>query len=186
MKHSFFIILLAIATVVFASSCAKTPNEPQKDARQQVQRSDVAESTVNDEKNGSKSAVPTAPDQAAVDKRAPQSAGEIGLPASDNQSVAEQPQGAKVNEITVVARKWEFNPSVITVELNRPVRMAIMSIDVLHGFSLPAFGINQDLQPGKTEVIEFTPDKIGSFPFACSIFCGEGHGNMTGTFVVTP
>jgi cytochrome c oxidase subunit 2 len=29
------------------------------------------------------------------------------------------------------------------------------------------------------------PDKVGTFPFHCDIFCGEGHEDMTGKFVVT-
>jgi hypothetical protein len=32
----------------------------------------------------------------------------------------------------------------------------------------------------------FTPDKEGTFPFHCDVFCGDGHEDMTGMLVVEP
>jgi len=33
--------------------------------------------------------------------------------------------------------------------------------------------------------VRFTPDRAGTFPFLCDIFCGEGHEGMSGKIVVT-
>jgi cytochrome c oxidase subunit 2 len=33
--------------------------------------------------------------------------------------------------------------------------------------------------------VRLVPDKVGTFPFVCDIFCGSGHEDMTGTIVVT-
>jgi len=46
------------------------------------------------------------------------------------------------------------------------------------------FKIKQKLKKGEPSIIEFTPDKAGTFPFKCSIFCGMGHRGMKGTIVV--
>jgi heme/copper-type cytochrome/quinol oxidase subunit 2 len=34
--------------------------------------------------------------------------------------------------------------------------------------------------------VTLTPDKEGTYPFHCDVFCGDGHEDMTGTLVVTP
>ena len=87
-------------------------------------------------------------------------------------------------EVSMTATSFEFQPSTITVKKGQRVKLTITAQDVPHGFSLPEFGIQRDLNPGTPETIEFTPDKAGSFTFACSVFCGAGHSGMRGTLVV--
>jgi len=87
-------------------------------------------------------------------------------------------------EITVAARKYEFNPNIITVKQGDRVRLVITSSDRDHGFKLEAFKINQELKKGKPTTIEFTADKAGTFPFLCSTICGLGHRKMRGKLVV--
>lgn len=89
-----------------------------------------------------------------------------------------------VKEFTITASRFEFEPSAITVNKGDKVRLKITSIDVKHGFGLAAFNINRDLNPGKTEIIEFTADKAGEFEFSCSVFCGSGHSEMEGKLIV--
>jgi heme/copper-type cytochrome/quinol oxidase subunit 2 len=38
---------------------------------------------------------------------------------------------------------------------------------------------------GEPVVIEFTAGEAGKFPILCSVFCGDGHGDMKGMLVVT-
>jgi len=87
-------------------------------------------------------------------------------------------------EITVEAKKYEFNPNVITAKQGDRVRLVITASDRDHGFKLEAFKINQVLKKGKPTTIEFMADKAGTFPFQCSNFCGLGHGKMKGKLVV--
>jgi cytochrome c oxidase subunit 2 len=86
--------------------------------------------------------------------------------------------------INVSAKQWSFDPAEIRVKKGEKVRLVITSTDVTHGFSLPTFNVSATLQPGVATTVEFTPDKTGSFPFFCSVFCGSGHANMRGTLVV--
>jgi cytochrome c oxidase subunit 2 len=87
-------------------------------------------------------------------------------------------------EIQMTAKKYEFNPNVITVKKGERVKLIITALDRDHGFKLEAFGINQKLKKGDPTTIEFTADKAGTFPFQCSEFCGLGHRKMKGKLVV--
>ncbi len=89
-----------------------------------------------------------------------------------------------VKEFTMTAKKWAFDPAIITVKQGDKVRIKMKSTDVAHGFALPDFGVNQNLEPGKEVTVEFTADKKGEFPFHCSVICGQGHKEMTGKLVV--
>ena len=88
-------------------------------------------------------------------------------------------------EIRLTARKFQFEPSVITVRKDTPVRLLITASDVEHGFEIEELGINKRLKPGAVTVVEFTPTRAGKFRFACSVMCGSGHDEMTGELVVT-
>ena len=47
-----------------------------------------------------------------------------------------------------------------------------------------AFGIDTDIQPGKTTAITIKPEKVGSYTTICDHYCGLGHGGMKMTIVV--
>lgn len=89
-----------------------------------------------------------------------------------------------VREFTMTARQWEFEPNTITVNKGDKVKLSIRSIDVTHGFGLPAFGIDERLEAGETTNVEFMADKSGTFRFSCTVFCGSGHSAMDGTLIV--
>lgn len=101
-------------------------------------------------------------------------------------SEAESASGGmeKPVEISVSAKRWKFDPSIIAVKKGDRVKLSIQSIDVTHGFSIPDFNVNETLKPNETTIVEFTADKTGTFTFACSVFCGSGHSTMKGTLIV--
>ena len=92
---------------------------------------------------------------------------------------------APSSETNITAKKYEFEPSVINVKKGERVKLVITALDHDHGFKLEAFKIDQKLKKGSPTTIEFTADKVGTFPFECSHFCGVGHGKMKGTLVVS-
>ena len=75
---------------------------------------------------------------------------------------------------------------VIEVAKGDQVILKLRSADVTHGFSLKAFGIYvaKGIQPGKTVYVSFEADKIGTFMFMCTVFCGDIHQHMQGTLIV--
>ncbi len=96
------------------------------------------------------------------------------------------PATAGGDTIQVTAKKYEFNPSVITVKQGQQVKLVITATDRDHGFKLAAYNIEERLKKGVATPIEFTADKPGTFPFECSVVCGLGHGHMKGKLVVEP
>jgi len=78
------------------------------------------------------------------------------------------------------------NHPVIEVTKGDFVVLKLRSSDVTHGFTLKAYGIYlaDGIKPGKTVYVSFKADKVGTFIFACNVFCGDVHHRMQGTLVV--
>jgi cytochrome c oxidase subunit 2 len=79
------------------------------------------------------------------------------------------------------------NPPTLVVPLGEKVRYTITSNDVVHGFWIPAFMIQMQNLPGVTNSLEFTANKLGTYPGRCNILCGRNHSQMLFIVkVVTP
>jgi cytochrome c oxidase subunit II len=68
----------------------------------------------------------------------------------------------------------------IYLPINKPVIIRLTSKDVIHSFGMPAMRVKQDVIPGMTTSVWFTPNKLGQFEIACSQLCGLGHYRMRG------
>jgi heme/copper-type cytochrome/quinol oxidase subunit 2 len=92
----------------------------------------------------------------------------------------------KAKEVTIdmKAYKYAFDPGDITVYQGQKITLNITAVDRKHGFKLDAYGINVTEVPGTITTVTFVADKIGEFPFKCSVFCGPGHFNMNGILKV--
>jgi cytochrome c oxidase subunit 2 len=78
-------------------------------------------------------------------------------------------------------------PPTLYVPLGEKVRYTITSNDVVHGFWIPAFMIQMQNLPGVTNYLEFTANKLGTYPGRCNILCGRNHSQMLFSVkVVTP
>lgn len=89
-----------------------------------------------------------------------------------------------VREIMITAKKYEYDPGVITVKQGERVRLVITGLDHDHGFKIDAYHIDELLKKGEQRTIEFTANESGTFPFQCSHFCGLGHKGMKGELIV--
>src|SRR5512139_4145493 len=87
--------------------------------------------------------------------------------------------------IQITAKRFEYSPKEITLKKGVPVALEFTSLDRLHGFNCPGLKLRLDIRPGKVNILRFTPDKAGTFPFHCDNFCGSGHEGMRGTIIVT-
>jgi cytochrome c oxidase subunit II len=85
-----------------------------------------------------------------------------------------------VRVINVTAKQFEYIPATIDVKKGVPVRIVLTSEDVTHGFAIDAFKINVSVEKGKQTIIDFTPDKAGTYEYYCTVFCGFGHMGMRG------
>jgi cytochrome c oxidase subunit II len=68
--------------------------------------------------------------------------------------------------------------------IDKPVKMLLRSLDVLHDFYVPEFRAKMDMVPGMVTYFWFTPTKTGTFEVLCAELCGTGHGYMRGTVLV--
>ena len=95
----------------------------------------------------------------------------------------------KFYTIELIARAPEHGnwyPRKITVPLGKEVKILIRNIEtVTHGFAIPDFGVAvPEIKAGEVRVVKFTPDKRGTFPFMCTVWCSEHHLNMRGELIV--
>lgn len=87
--------------------------------------------------------------------------------------------------IKIIAQRFHYTPSEITLKRGKPVVLEFTSLDFIHGFSIPDLKLRADLPPGKVTRVRLTPEKTGSYDFLCDNFCGTGHEDMHGKIVVT-
>ena len=90
-------------------------------------------------------------------------------------------------EVTVYGRMWNFmfeyeNGKMIdTLYLpkDKPVKLNLVAMDVLHSLYIPAFRVKQDMVPGKkNNFMWFEPQREGTFEIFCAEYCGLEHSYM--------
>lgn len=97
-------------------------------------------------------------------------------------------------QVTATARMWSWNFSYaggrtspkLYVPVGRPVRVELVSQDVIHGFFLPAFRVKRDVVPGMKNYAWFVATQPGSYDLFCSQYCGTGHSAMITTVEALP
>jgi mono/diheme cytochrome c family protein len=78
-----------------------------------------------------------------------------------------------------------WQPDTIRVNLGERVRLRITSNDMVHGFAVPALGLQVDeILPGHVEEVEFVASQAGRFPFTCTRWCSVDHWRMRGVIEV--
>jgi cytochrome c oxidase subunit 2 len=88
------------------------------------------------------------------------------------------------NQVSVAASRFEFTPDTVKAKVGVPLTLVLTSLDRIHGFKMPEFGLRTDIVPDRETRLTITPQKAGSFTFFCDVFCGDGHEEMAGTLVV--
>lgn len=68
----------------------------------------------------------------------------------------------------------------INLKTNRPVKILLRSVDVLHNWYVPQFRAKMDAVPGVVTYYWFEPNKIGEYEVLCAEYCGVGHYGMRG------
>ena len=80
-----------------------------------------------------------------------------------------------VQEITLSFKNGNYYPNTINVQPNKPVRIYLDSSvqGCYRSFTIRSFGVSKRLAT-PSDYVEFTPDKEGTFGFACSMGMGTG------------
>jgi cytochrome c oxidase subunit 2 len=88
--------------------------------------------------------------------------------------------------IKSTARMWswsfEYPNGKVTdslyIPIGKPVRLELISQDVIHSLYIPSFRVKQDVVPGKEEIMWFIPEKLGRYDLFCTEYCGLQHSYM--------
>jgi len=66
----------------------------------------------------------------------------------------------------------------VVVPVNKKVRLITTANDVIHSWTIPAFGVKQDAIPGYVRDTWFKAEKIGTYRGQCVELCGKEHAFM--------
>ncbi|MBL8087348.1 MAG: cytochrome c oxidase subunit II [Chthonomonas sp.] len=92
-------------------------------------------------------------------------------------------------EIFVIGKQWMWHVqhpngvrenNEIHLPIGRPVKVTMISQDVIHGFYLPEMRVQYHVVPGRYTQLWFEPTKTGKFHLFCTIHCGTQHSEMGG------
>jgi cytochrome c oxidase subunit II len=92
-------------------------------------------------------------------------------------------------ELQVVGKQWmwkiqhpqgrsEINE--LHVPIDQPIRLRMISEDVIHSFYIPAFRVKMDVLPGRYSSLWFRPTRLGEYFLFCAEYCGTDHAKMSG------
>ena len=110
-------------------------------------------------------------------------------------SVFFQQSSAPANtlDIYVVAKQWMWKVqhpdgqreiNELHVPVGQPVRLIMISQDVIHSFWVPDFRLKQDVLPGRYTTLWFQATRTGTLALRCAEYCGTDHALMTGNVIV--
>mgnify|MGYP002385816389 CR=1 FL=1 len=66
----------------------------------------------------------------------------------------------------------------VVVPVNKVIRVIVTSQDVIHSWTVPAFGVKLDAVPGRLNELWFKAEREGVFYGQCSELCGARHAFM--------
>jgi cytochrome c oxidase subunit 2 len=68
--------------------------------------------------------------------------------------------------------------TAVVVPVGKTIVMGVTGADVIHSWTIPAFGVKQDAVPGRVAELWFNAEKTGTFFGQCSELCGKDHAYM--------
>jgi cytochrome c oxidase subunit 2 len=95
--------------------------------------------------------------------------------------------------IYVVGKQWMWKAehpggqheiNSLHVPINKPIQITLISQDVFHSFSIPAFRVKREAIPGRYTTVWFEPTQVGTYHLFCTQYCGTSHSAMIGDVTV--
>lgn len=106
--------------------------------------------------------------------------------------MANAPSDSMVVQVTGRQWTWSFQypnqkqTGVLYAVIGKPMKLEVHSLDVIHGFFIPAFRLKIDAVPGRVNTAWFDPTVAGSYDIECTVICGVDHSSMLSKVVVVP
>ncbi len=86
---------------------------------------------------------------------------------------------------------WKFQHAdgrreidTLHIPTGQPVKLTMVSQDVIHNFFVPAFRTKADVIPGRYTHLWFEATKAGEYHLFCAEYCGTKHSGMIGKVIV--
>ncbi|MGA8087617.1 MAG: cytochrome c oxidase subunit II [Terracidiphilus sp.] len=100
---------------------------------------------------------------------------------------------ANAMNIYIVGKQWMWKAehpggqheiNALHIPTGRAVQLTIISQDVFHSFSIPAFRVKREAIPGRYTTVWFEATTPGTYHLFCTQYCGTDHSHMIGDVVV--
>lgn len=97
-----------------------------------------------------------------------------------------------VLEMHAVGKQWMWkfqHPTgqreinTLHVPVGQPIKLTMISQDVIHSFYVPAFRVKMDVLPGRYTTVWFEATKAGEYHLFCAEYCGADHSRMIGSVI---
>src|ERR1700728_3190822 len=95
--------------------------------------------------------------------------------------------------IYVVGKQWMWKAehpggqheiNSLHIPIGRPIQITLISQDVFHSFSIPAFRVKREVIPGRYTTVWFEATTPGTYHLFCTQYCGTLHSQMIGEVTV--
>src|SRR5450631_49456 len=103
---------------------------------------------------------------------------------------------ANAMNIYIVGKQWMWKAehpggqheiNALHVPSGRNVQLTMISQDVFHSYSIPAFRVKREVIPGRYTTVWFNATDPGTYHLFCTQYCGTQHSGMIGDVVaMTP
>ncbi len=96
-------------------------------------------------------------------------------------------------EVKVTGFKWAWNfeyengavsPNELHVPAGRPIKLVMISRDVLHSFYVPEYRVKHDVIPNRYTYVWFEAEEPGESQVYCTEYCGTSHSMMLAKVIV--
>jgi cytochrome c oxidase subunit 2 len=100
---------------------------------------------------------------------------------------------ANAMNIYVIGKQWMWKAehpggqheiNSLHIPTGQKIQLTLISQDVFHSFSIPAFRVKREAIPGRYTSVWFEPTTPGTYHLFCTQYCGTNHSAMIGDIVV--
>jgi cytochrome c oxidase subunit 2 len=103
----------------------------------------------------------------------------IGSPATGGDNSKTPEVVAQLEEAGYTEEEFLLaTDTAVVVPVNKTIVMQVTGGDVIHSWTIPAFGVKQDAVPGRLAELWFKAESEGVYFGQCSELCGQAHAYM--------
>jgi len=103
----------------------------------------------------------------------------IGAPALGGENMKTPEVIAQLEAAGYSESEWLLaTDTAVVVPVNKTIVVQVTGSDVIHAWTIPAFGVKQDAVPGRLAQLWFKAEKEGVYFGQCSELCGIAHAYM--------